>query len=86
MMDLKKLLPCLFLAFLFCANGFSQKAKPFNAANRPRNLADTALLELVQKQTFRYFWDFAHPVSGLSRERSNNSFDYGGEVVTSGGT
>ncbi len=49
---------------------------------RPRNLDDSALLELVQRQTFRYFWDFAHPVSGLSRDRSN----YGLEVVTSGGT
>ncbi len=58
----------------------------FSAAARPRNLSDSALLDLVQKQTFRYFWDFAHPVSGLARERSNSSFDYGPEVVTTGGT
>ncbi|WP_343743916.1 glucoamylase family protein [Chitinophaga sp.] len=51
-----------------------------------QNLSDSALLDLVQKQTFRYFWDFAHPVSGMSRERSNKSFDYGDEVVTTGGT
>jgi len=50
------------------------------------NRSDTALLDLVQRQTFRYFWDFAHPVSGLSRERSNAAYDYGEEVVTSGGT
>jgi hypothetical protein len=50
------------------------------------NLSDSALLDLVQRQTFRYFWDFAHPVSGLSRERSNAAYDYGEEVVTSGGT
>ncbi|RYG41522.1 MAG: beta-glucosidase [Chitinophagaceae bacterium] len=43
-------------------------------------------MDLVQKQTFRYFWDFAHPVSGMSRERSNKSFDYGDEVTTTGGT
>ena len=54
--------------------------------NRPKNLSDNDLLELVQKQTFRYFWDFAHPVSGLARERSNESFNYGNEVVTTGGT
>ena len=36
-----------------------------------KNLSDTALLELVQKQTFRFFWHYAHPVSGLARERSN---------------
>src|SRR6476660_13519 len=36
-----------------------------------KNLTDTALLEIIQRQTFRYFWHFAHPVSGLSRERDN---------------
>lgn len=51
-----------------------------------KGLTDDQLLDLVQKQTFRYFWDFAHPVSGMARERSNRSFDYGDEVVTTGGT
>lgn len=49
-------------------------------------LSDTALLDLVQKQTFQYFWDFAHPVSGLARERSNKAYNYGDEVVTIGGS
>ncbi|KAA6440591.1 beta-glucosidase [Dyadobacter flavalbus] len=44
-------------------------------------LSDEALLDLVQKQTFRYFWDFGHPVSGLARERNTS-----GDVVTSGGS
>ena len=60
--------------------------KPFDPAKRPKNLTDSALLDLVQKQTFRYFWDFAHPVSGMARERSNKTFGYGDEVVTTGGT
>ncbi|MCX2485483.1 glucoamylase family protein [Pedobacter sp. MR2016-24] len=51
-----------------------------------KNLTDDQLLDLVQKQTFRYFWDFGHPVSGMARERSNRSYDYGDEVVTTGGT
>ncbi len=83
---MKSILFCFPFAVVFCITGFSQKAKPFNAADRPRGLTDTALLELVQKQTFRYFWDFAHPVSGLSRERSNIAYDYGDEVVTTGGS
>lgn len=49
-------------------------------------ISDDELLTLVQKQTFRYFWDFGHPVSGLARERSNNTFGYGDEVVTTGGS
>lgn len=44
-------------------------------------ISDNALLDLVQQQTFKYFWDFAHPVSGLARERNTS-----GETVTSGGS
>ncbi|MBC7949981.1 MAG: beta-glucosidase [Chitinophagaceae bacterium] len=59
---------------------------PATMFSQKKELSDSALLDLVQKQTFRYFWDFAHPVSGLSRERSNANFGYGHEVVTTGGT
>lgn len=50
-------------------------------------LSDIALLDLVQRQTLKYFWDFAHPVSGMARERSNEVrwYDYR-DTVTSGGT
>ncbi len=44
-------------------------------------LSDDKLLTLIQEQTFRYFWDFGHPVSGLARERNTS-----GETVTSGGS
>jgi hypothetical protein len=44
-------------------------------------IPDDELLTLVQKQTFRYFWEFGHPVSGMARERSTS-----GDVVTTGGT
>ena len=37
---------------------------------RREELTDDQLLEKVQRQTFRYFWDFAHPISGMARERS----------------
>ena len=33
-------------------------------------ITDDQLLDLVQKQTFRYFYDFAHPASGMTRERN----------------
>src|SRR5690554_5445228 len=51
-----------------------------------KSLSDEQLLELVQKQSFRYFWDFAHPVSGLARERNNESFHTSSDVVTIGGS
>ena len=44
-------------------------------------ISDSALLQLVQQQTFKYFWDFGHPVSGLARERNTS-----GETVTIGGS
>jgi hypothetical protein len=36
-----------------------------------KNISDSALLDIVQRQTFRYFWQYAHPVSGMARERDN---------------
>ncbi|MEO6133576.1 MAG: glucoamylase family protein [Ginsengibacter sp.] len=74
-----------FIAFINVANA----QKKLMIADKPvlkKNLSDSELLDLVQKQTIRYFWDFAHPVSRMARERSNMSFDYGNEVVTTGGT
>lgn len=44
-------------------------------------ITDSALVTLVQQQTFKYFWDFGHPVSGLARERNTS-----GDLVTSGGS
>jgi hypothetical protein len=44
-------------------------------------ITDAALLTLVQQQTFKYFWDLGHPVSGMARERNSS-----GELVTTGGT
>ena len=51
------------------------------------SLSDDALLDRVQRQTLRYFWDFGHPVSGMARERSNAvpGYDYR-DTVTTGGT
>lgn len=44
-------------------------------------LTDNELLDKVQSTTFKYFWDFGHPVSGLARERNTS-----GDIVTSGGS
>lgn len=50
-------------------------------ADKFPRISDNELLDLVQRQTFKYFWDFAHPVSGLARERNTS-----GDLVTSGGS
>jgi hypothetical protein len=60
-----------------------QESAPSLALGATSSLMDDdALVEMVQRATFRYFWDFGHPVSGMARERSNGN----GEVVTTGGT
>ena len=50
-------------------------------------LTDIEMMDLVQEETFKYFWDFAHPNSGAARERyiPNNPGD-SQDVVTMGGT
>mgnify|MGYP002230776850 CR=1 FL=1 len=53
-----------------------------SGGKKGKNLSDEELMTLVQKQTFRYFWDYGHPVSGLARERSNGNDD----IVTIGGS
>lgn len=82
------------ISILFIVTGFSSfSQKPAVKSHAipytlkiDKNISDSALVDLVQKQTLRYFWDFAHPVSGMARERSNEAFHYGHEVVTTGGT
>jgi hypothetical protein len=44
-------------------------------------MTDEELLTSVQEATFRYFYDYGHPVSGLARERSNGY----AETCASGG-
>jgi hypothetical protein len=56
-------------------------ATQIDSTDKFPRVADDALLNLVQQQTFKYFWDFGHPVSGMALDR-NTSVD----VVTTGGT
>ena len=45
-------------------------------------LGEEAFLDMIQRSTFRYFWDYAHPVSKMALERTPGNND----IVTSGGT
>lgn len=49
--------------------------------NKFNVISSVALLDSVQLKTLQYFWNFAHPVSGLARERNTS-----GDLVTSGGS
>lgn len=71
---------------------FLYRIAALNASNQLSEYSDTVtaatveftteqMLDMVQRYTFRYFYDFAHPVSGLSRERNTS-----GNTVTTGGS
>jgi hypothetical protein len=56
-------------------------AKSDTLTTQERIMSDNEMMDMVQRYTFRYFWDDAHPTSGMARERNSS-----GDVVTSGGT
>jgi hypothetical protein len=65
----------------------AQKSNSATKTYKP--LSDSSLLDLVQKQTFQYFWDGAEPISGMARERFHEDNVYPQNdkmVVTSGGS
>ncbi len=43
--------------------------------------SDDQFMDMVQEYTFRYFWEYAHPISGMARERLGSD-----DIVTTGGT
>src|SRR5436189_1371482 len=54
---------------------------------KPRaGLPDAALVDLVQRQTFRFFWEGAHPVCGLARDRTGLAMDPDDDLVSTGGS
>ncbi len=71
---------CTFLALCTQATGQVKSARKMpKASDRSailpvgviKGLSDDDLLETVERQTFRFFWYGAHPVSGMALERSN---------------
>ena len=92
---MRKYLFFALLIFISC-NSFTQKSNKapenVNADSTPgenKNLSDSAIFDLVQKQTFKYFWEGAEPTSGLARERFHADDIYpenDKSTVTSGGS
>jgi hypothetical protein len=83
----------ILLVIVFVASCETQKIaiidQKMNGFEETLNVADVALLDKVQEQTFNYIWKGNEPISGAARERlhmdniyPNNSKD----VITSGGT
>lgn len=88
----KHILRILFLTALFSSCDDSPQYNPGDGTNEERecyelqrviteDLTEDELLDKVQEQTLKYFWDFAEPNSGMARERNTS-----GNLVTTGGT
>ena len=81
----------LLITFTFFSCGSNaDKAKEDATENTSEvKLTDEQLLDVVQKQTFKYFWDYAEPNSGLARERFHPDGNYpenDANIVTTGGS
>ena len=95
---MKKVLGHLFCILLLLSCSSNDGTGPIGVSELPENpeelpidetptISDEELLDLTQKETFKYFWDFAETNSGAARERyhpSNPSNDP--LTVTIGGT
>lgn len=77
---------CIGVLLFGCSTSTTQQEDNSSAE---KMMSDDSLLNLVQYQTFNYFWDNAEPTSGLARERTHMDDIYPSEdknVVTSGGS
>ena len=61
----------------------SQKKSEQSAQASLFAMPDELLLEFIQRQTFKYFWEFAHPNCGMACERNSEEYR---NVVTTGGS
>lgn len=78
----------ILFAFISCSSADSV-SNPVQEPVVPIPLTDEELLNLVQSQTFKYFWDYAEPNSGMARERYHPNGVYpanDAHIVTTGGS
>jgi hypothetical protein len=83
---MNKLLALIVLTSFAACNSNKQQQTKADKDSLP--LSDSALFDLVQRQTFQYFYDGAEPVSGLARERfhADNVYPENDKhIITSGG-
>ena len=90
MTNYKSILSFLLIGFvLFSCKNESNKEEQELQKTETSSLSREALLDTVQKQTLKYFWDYAEPNSGMARERYHPDGEYpknDSHVVTTGGS
>ncbi|WZL89877.1 glucoamylase family protein [Salinimicrobium sp. 3283s] len=79
----------LLLLGVGCKEGQTKEQEFAADKSQQKSLSKEALLDTVQKQTLKYFWDYAEPNSGMARERFHPDGNYprnDSHVVTTGGS
>ncbi len=81
----------LVITFLSCSSdngpGYEEPYVPAPEEPAVDPLTDSEIMDLTQRETFKYFWDFANSNSGAAKERYHpNDPTLNQNVVTTGGT
>ena len=68
--------------------GFRRRSRAHHASTPAAlaALADEELIEAVQRQTFRFFWEASHPLSGLAPDRCKTYGKQDDDLVAIGGS
>lgn len=89
---MKNISALLFIIIVFgrlsLRTNFDEKNKNLTNKNAlSTKLSDKQLIDLVQKQTFAYFWDYAETNSGMAKERFHpEDLKHDEHVITTGGS
>lgn len=79
----------LVLLLFSCKNAENNEQANKEEEPQTEELSEEELLDTVQKQTLKYFWEFNEPNSGMARERYHPDGNYPKDdehVVTTGGS
>lgn len=86
---IKNSLSLTILVFVLVVSGCkSDKKNDAVSKSISKEIPLDSLLETLQKQTFKYFWDFEESQSGMARERSQDSAfnNQSKNIITTGGS
>lgn len=85
---MKKITAAILLSAILLTSCKSVSSTTANATTVSKNITDTQLMDRVQRDALKYFWDFAEPNSLMGRERYHEDFypKNDANVVTTGGS
>jgi len=85
---MKKIKAAILLSAILLTSCKSASSTQKNASTVSKNITDIQLMDRVQRDALKYFWDFAEPNSLMGRERYHEDFypKNDANVVTTGGS